>query len=97
MIEANKLNFNNYWSQGNFKFKSEFEIKSIKEIVEVAHGENFKQVTQIGRILGMDTGKQYTIMDGEIILKDGQFQLDGYGRSFSEKAFCQGLFKLHQL
>ena len=53
--EANKFNFQKYWTQGNFKFKSDFEIKSIKEIVEIAHGENYKKVTQIGRILGMDS------------------------------------------
>ena len=53
-LDACRLNFSELYKQGQFKFKNEFRIKSIRELVGVEYGQNFSQITEIGRAFVID-------------------------------------------
>lgn len=98
-IESGKLNFRELYNQGKLKFKNEFRIRWIQEIVGVEYGPNFDQMTQFGRIWAKDYFKNDQFAyDGEIILDDDKKPaLDGFGRFIGYQKYQQGKWKTHKL
>ena len=71
------------------KFKDEFRIRSIQQIVQVEYGQDYSKIADIARIcaINYDENKQI-LFDGELIKQEsGSYCLDGYGRYISEKLF----------
>ena len=56
-LRASKLNFKDLFNQGKLKFRENFRVRRIKELVEVEYGSDFKQNTELGRICVLDFDK----------------------------------------
>jgi len=48
------MDFAKLLTDGKFKFKDDFRIKRIKQIVEVEYGKGFKKSSEIGRVCCID-------------------------------------------
>ena len=56
-LRHSKLDFKDLYNKGKFKFKDDFRIRRIKELIEIEYGQEFKQNTEIGRICVLDFDK----------------------------------------
>lgn len=93
------LDFGQLYKDKKLKFKDEFRIRSIQQIVQVEFGADYGNIADIARIcaINYDENKQI-LFDGELIKQEsGSYCLDGYGRYISEKLFSQGHYKNHKL
>ena len=63
------------------KFKDEFRIRNIKELVTIEYGPEFNQQIDIGRVWVIDHAKKkQRAFTGQMIRDDdGKYSLDGFG------------------
>ena len=98
-MNQRKLNFKELYTKGRLKFKKEFRICWIQEIVGIEYGPNYDQTTQFGRIWAKNAeNSDMFAYDGEIIYDDDtKPQLDGYGRFIGQQKYQIGKWKNHSL
>lgn len=100
--QANKkMDFRKLLADGQFKFKDEFRIKRVKQLVEIEYGKDFKKSSEIGRVSCIDyddQGQNGFMYEGELQLRDdGLHELSGHGNYITHLSAINGQFKKHRL
>ena len=93
------MSFEELYKAGTFKFKGDFRIRRIRELVEVEYGQDYFHKTEIGRVQVLDhENEEQLAFDGQMTLDENcKYCLDGYGRYVSQKIFNNGFYKNHLL
>jgi hypothetical protein len=67
--------------EGKFKFSDQFEILNIIEIIDIAYGEDLNERALLLKDMIKDpVSKEYQMGVGEMIMKNGDKMIHGYGR-----------------
>lgn len=90
-IEENKFDFKKLHDLNKFKFKDKFEILNIIEIIDIAYGEEMEERALLLKDQIKDpVSQEYQIGMGEMVMKDGDKMLYGYGRVIRDNQFAEG-------